>query len=71
MISHIANAGVTNRYQNSETQQKKASNLEGETTQVSQQGDHSKIDSLKESIKNGDYQLNLRALAEKIADELV
>jgi anti-sigma28 factor (negative regulator of flagellin synthesis) len=50
---------------------KKASNLEGETTQVSQQGDHSKIDSLKESIKNGDYQLNLRALAEKIADELV
>lgn len=38
---------------------------------VSKQGDTSKIEAIKASIEQGDYKVDLQALAEKIADELM
>lgn len=40
-------------------------------TNISKQGDMSKIDKLKESIESGAYEINLQALSEKIAEELL
>ncbi len=68
MISNVNASVVRNTYQNSETQQK---NDKKEAATVSKQGDMSKIDQIKESIEKGEYQVNLQALAEKIADELL
>jgi len=38
---------------------------------IEKQGDTSKIEQLKSSIENGEYQLDLKALAKKIADEIL
>jgi anti-sigma28 factor (negative regulator of flagellin synthesis) len=38
---------------------------------VSKQGDTSKIEKLKEAIDSGEYKVDLQALSEKIAQELL
>ncbi len=38
---------------------------------VSKQGDMSKVERLKESLEAGEYKINLQALSEKIAEELL
>jgi len=38
---------------------------------VTKQGDTSKIEQLKESIGSGEYKVNIEALSQKIADELL
>ena len=38
---------------------------------VSAQGDLSKVDQIKEALESGEYKINLQALSEKIADELL
>ena len=38
---------------------------------VSKQGDMSKIERIKESLESGEYKINLQALSQKIADELL
>ena len=38
---------------------------------ISKQGDMSKIERIKESLESGEYKINLQALSEKIAEELL
>jgi len=41
------------------------------TTTISAQGDMSKVDQIKEALESGEYKVNIQALSEKIADELL
>jgi flagellar biosynthesis anti-sigma factor FlgM len=68
MISNVNASMVRNSYQSGDQQQKIEKK---ESATVSKQGDLSKIDQIKESIEKGEYQVDLQALAEKIADDLL
>ena len=68
MISQLTNSSLMNTYTNSN---KKESAKELSTTQISQQGDTSKVDMLKASIADGSYQVDLHQLAQKIATDLM
>jgi len=67
MISQVNSSAVRSAY---------ASNF-GETKEtaqkatVSKQGDMSKVEMIKQSIETGESKINLEALSEKIADELL
>ncbi len=64
MISQI-NASVANAsYQEATKSTQKNSN-------VTKQGDTSKIQQIKAEIEKGEYRIDLQALAEKIADEII
>ena len=66
MISNVGTQAIRNTQQENEAKEafKKPSTLV-------KQGDTSKIEELKASIENGEYQLDLKALAAKIADEIL
>ena len=66
MISQVGQGAIRNTYQESEA--KEASKR---PSTVEKQGDTSKIEQIKGSIENGEYQLDLKALAEKIAEEIL
>lgn len=66
MISKIGATAIRNTQQESEA--KEASKR---PATIDKQGDMSKIEQLKSSIENGEYQLDLKALAKKIADEIL
>ena len=68
MISQVNAGAIRNAYQNSESQPKSEKK---EVATVSKQGDVSKVDQIKASIENGEYQIDLQELSEKIADELL
>ena len=69
MISQVNQAGVRAAYAKTPDEEngvsKKAS------TTVSQQGDTSKVERIKEALESGEYKINLQALSEKIAEELM
>jgi anti-sigma28 factor (negative regulator of flagellin synthesis) len=67
MISQVNSAVVRNSYANA-TQESKDTN---KTANVSAQGDTSKIEQIKEALDAGEYKVNIEALSEKIADELL
>ena len=69
MISQINNAAVRNEYPNSVSENKDVNKKT--TTTVSAQGDLSKVDQIKESLASGEYKIDLQALSERIADELL
>lgn len=69
MISQVNGAAIRSAYQNGETQIKQ--DRKANQVEVSKQGDVSKVDTIKEAIEKGEYQVNLEALAQKIADELM
>ena len=66
MISNVGAQAVRNTHQENEA--KEASR---KSSTVAKQGDTSKIEELKTSIANGEYQLDIKALAAKIADEIL
>ena len=68
MISQANTANVRNVYANNANENK---DVAKKTTTVSSQGDMSKVDQIKEALESGDYKINLQALSEKIADELL
>ncbi len=68
MISQINNAVVSSAFSNNG--QSKVSSQKS-VNSVSQQGDTSKVDQIKEAIESGEYKVNLEALSKKIADELM
>ena len=68
MISQINSATLGRSYINSQVEQKETNKTQ---TNISKQGDMSKIEQIKESIESGEYQINLQALSEKIAQELL
>ncbi len=69
MISQVNQAGVRTAYANSLGEGKEVSK-KGSAT-VSQQGDTSKVERIKEALESGEYKINLQALSEKIAEELM
>lgn len=69
MISQLNSAAVRDAYANSLSETKEAQKKEN--ANISKQGDTSKIEKIKESIESGEYKVNLQALSEKIADELL
>ncbi|MBC8237497.1 MAG: flagellar biosynthesis anti-sigma factor FlgM [Helicobacteraceae bacterium] len=69
MISQANSSAVRNAYTNSLTENKDVGKKVG--TNVSSQGDMSKIERIKEALESGEYKINLQALSEKIADELL
>ena len=67
MVSNINSGAVRSAYQNSDVRNRTGN----DSKNISAQGDASKVESLKASIENGEYKINLEALAKKIADELL
>jgi len=71
MISNVNNAAVTSAYaNNSNNKLQKGATHKAEST-ISSQGDKSKVDQIKESIQSGTYKVDLQALSQKIAEELL
>lgn len=66
MISNVGASAMRNTYQDNE-----AKDASKAPRAVDKQGDTSKIEQLKSSIENGEYQLDLKALAQKIAEEII
>ena len=68
MISQTNSSAIRNAY-TSNFGEPKDTKKAGAT--VSEQGDMSKVEQIKESLESGEYKINLQALSEKIADELL
>jgi len=66
MISKVGGTAVSSTYQENEA--KEASKC---SPTIEKQGDTSKVEQIKSSIENGEYRLDLKALAQKIADEIL
>ncbi len=64
MISQI-NASVAH------TNFQEATKNTHKSNNVTKQGDTSKIEQIKAEIENGEYRIDLQALSEKIADEVI
>ena len=67
MISQLNSAGIRTSYQNSNEVKANAK----KTEQMNKEADMSKVDRLKSSIESGEYKIDLKALSERIADELI
>lgn len=68
MISNINNSSVNLAYANST---KNANVKDGVKSSAVSQKESEKVESLKESIDSGEYKVDLSALANKMADELL
>ncbi|MDD5371908.1 MAG: flagellar biosynthesis anti-sigma factor FlgM [Sulfurimonas sp.] len=69
MISQLSSAGIRSAYASNFGESKEVSQKGGAT--VSKQGDTSKIEEIKNALESGEYKINLQALSEKIAQELM
>ena len=69
MVSQLNAAGIRTAYATnfgeSEEVSKKAK------TSVSEQGDTSRVEQIKEALESGEYKIDLQALSQKIAQELM
>jgi len=72
VISKVNNAAVAGAYTNNTNGVKQSkADLQKAEASISSQGDTSKIDQIKSEIESGQYKVNLEALSQKIADELL
>ena len=69
MISQTNSSAIRNAYTNTLTENKDGGKKVG--ANVSSQGDMSKVERIKEALESGEYKVNLQALSERIADELL
>ena len=69
MISQVNGANIRNPYADSVGDKKEVSGKIG--ANVSKQGDTSKVDQIKEALESGEYKINIEALSQKIAEELM
>jgi len=69
MISNINSSLVRNSYSNNLNENKEIKPNAKLTT--SKDGSQNKIEKLKESIGSGEYKVDLSALSQKMADELL
>lgn len=67
MISKLNSAAVHSAYASKTNDSKTAK----QGVEATKQNDTSNVDKLKESINSGEYRINLDALSQKIADELL
>lgn len=69
MISQLNSVAIRNSYQSAFGESKET--VKKEATNISKQGDTSKVEQLKEAVSSGEYKVNLQALSQKIAEELL
>jgi anti-sigma28 factor (negative regulator of flagellin synthesis) len=69
LISNVASTLVRNSYNNNLNENKEIKPNAKLTT--SEDGSENKIEKLKESIDSGKYKVDLSALSQKMADELL
>ena len=69
MISQVNSSAVRSAYPSNSTDTKETNKKD--VTTVTKQGDLSKVDQIKEALEAGEYKIDLQALSEKIADELL
>jgi len=67
MISNMNGIVANSVYANKTSKKKKTK----KTTNVSKQGDTSKVQKIKKALSNGEYKVDLEMLSELIADELL
>ena len=67
MISQTNSSSLRGAYTNTLSEAKATK----QSTNISKQGDISKIDRIKESLDSGEYKVDLEALSKKIAQELL
>ena len=70
MISNVNGAAASAYANNSNDKVQRGATQKAEST-ISSQGDKSKVDQIKESIESGTYKIDLQALSQKIAEELL
>ena len=68
MVSGVNASAVRDAYASSLGESKDTKKA---SASISKQGDMSKIERIKESLESGEYKINLQALSEKIAEELL
>lgn len=68
MISQVNSSAVRSAYASNFGESKEADKA---STNVSKQGDTSKVERIKEALESGEYKINLEALSQKIAEELL
>ncbi|MCD6433629.1 MAG: flagellar biosynthesis anti-sigma factor FlgM [Sulfurimonas sp.] len=69
MISQVNGSAIRNAYASSLGESKETSQKGGAS--ISKQGDMSRVEKIKESLESGEYKVDLQALSEKIAQELL
>ena len=69
MISQINSSVIRNAYGSSFAEPKEVK--QKAETHVSKQGDMSKVERLKEAVDAGEYKVDLQALSQRIAEELL
>nr|WP_321266268.1 flagellar biosynthesis anti-sigma factor FlgM [uncultured Sulfurimonas sp.] len=68
MISQLNSSALRGAYASNFGETKEAGKA---TTNITKQGDTSKVERIKEALESGEYKINLEALSQKIADELL
>jgi len=69
MISQVNSGNVRTAYTSNSGESREVS--QKSETKISKQGDTSKVEQIKEALESGEYKINLQALSEKIAEELM
>jgi len=72
MISQVKSA-VVGAYTNNTNEAKRPLKADSQKdgASISSQGDTSKVDQIRNAMQSGEYKINLEALSQKIADELL
>ena len=68
MISKLNSSAVRSAYTSNFGESKGTNKA---TTNITKQGDTSKVEQIKQALQSGEYKINLEALSQKIADELL
>jgi anti-sigma28 factor (negative regulator of flagellin synthesis) len=68
MISQLNSSTLRSAYASNFGESKEANKA---TTNITKQGDTSKVERIKEALESGEYKINLEALSQKIAQELL
>ena len=68
MISQLNSSTLRSAYASNFGETKVADKA---TTNITKQGDTSKVEQIKEALDSGEYKINLEALSQKIAQELL
>jgi len=69
MISQTNSAAIRTAYANNFGEVKSAKDIKSAV--VTKQGDTSRVEQIKEALNSGQYKMDLDALSEMIADELL
>jgi anti-sigma28 factor (negative regulator of flagellin synthesis) len=69
MISQTNSSAIRSAYSSNFGETKETKQVK--PTTISAQGDTSKVEQIKEALNSGDYKIDLDALSEMIADELL